>query len=151
MPLEPNARCPICGAAVYFWQNSQGSRVYFDALGAPWPKHPCLDLWACAPDERERASWARQATTGALQPRVTTPAPTEPEIFSGSLIFVLIAVFIVTVSLTSMLGGSPGLSILMGLTSSVTVALLVLADPRRRWDRTTAEATLALKISAGSL
>lgn len=43
MPSEPNATCPICGASVFFWKNSAGSKVWFDALGAPWPKHPCLD------------------------------------------------------------------------------------------------------------
>ena len=40
----PNARCPECGALVFFYQNSAGSRVFFDDLGPPWPKHPCTDL-----------------------------------------------------------------------------------------------------------
>jgi hypothetical protein len=44
MPPEPNATCPICGARVYFWKNQSGSKVWFDALGHPWPRHPCLDL-----------------------------------------------------------------------------------------------------------
>lgn len=38
-----NARCPVCGAAVYFYANESGSRVYFDEIGPPWPKHPCTD------------------------------------------------------------------------------------------------------------
>ncbi|MEH0822748.1 MULTISPECIES: hypothetical protein [unclassified Micromonospora] len=41
--ISPNARCPICGAAVYFYANERGSRVFFDDLGPPWPKHPCTD------------------------------------------------------------------------------------------------------------
>ncbi|MGW0244765.1 hypothetical protein [Micromonospora chalcea] len=41
--ISPNAHCPICGAAVYFYANEQGSRVFFDDLGPPWPKHPCTD------------------------------------------------------------------------------------------------------------
>jgi hypothetical protein len=41
--VNPNARCPICGQAVYFYANSYGSRVYFDELGPPWPKHGCTD------------------------------------------------------------------------------------------------------------
>lgn len=41
--LKPNAHCPVCGAAVYFWSNAEGSRVYFDEMGPPWPKHPCTD------------------------------------------------------------------------------------------------------------
>jgi hypothetical protein len=40
---KPNAQCPVCGAAVYFWSNAEGSRVYFDEMGPPWPKHPCTD------------------------------------------------------------------------------------------------------------
>lgn len=41
--IKPNARCPICGAEVFFYANEFGSRVYFDDLGPPWPKHPCTD------------------------------------------------------------------------------------------------------------
>lgn len=40
---RPNATCPVCGASVYFYSNSHGSKVYFDDLGPPWPKHPCMD------------------------------------------------------------------------------------------------------------
>ncbi|MGA4554915.1 hypothetical protein [Methylorubrum aminovorans] len=39
----PNARCPVCNATVFFYKNDYGSRVYFDRLGPPWPKHPCTD------------------------------------------------------------------------------------------------------------
>jgi hypothetical protein len=39
----PNAKCPICGDAVFFYANEHGSRVFFDHLGPPWPKHPCTD------------------------------------------------------------------------------------------------------------
>lgn len=41
--LRPNAVCPVCGAFVYFYANEFGSRVYFDEIGPPWPKHPCTD------------------------------------------------------------------------------------------------------------
>jgi hypothetical protein len=41
--VNPNAKCPVCFAAVYYYENSQGSRVFFDDLGWPWPKHPCTD------------------------------------------------------------------------------------------------------------
>lgn len=43
---RPNATCPVCGASVYFYSNAAGSKVYFDDLGPPWPKHPCMDLRA---------------------------------------------------------------------------------------------------------
>jgi hypothetical protein len=35
--------CPVCEKPVFFYQNHSGSRVYFDELGPPWPKHPCTD------------------------------------------------------------------------------------------------------------
>jgi hypothetical protein len=41
--VNPNADCPVCGQPVFFYQNHSGSRVYFDELGPPWPKHPCTD------------------------------------------------------------------------------------------------------------
>ena len=41
--VNPNADCPVCGAPVFFYQNASGSRVFFDELGPPWPKHPCTD------------------------------------------------------------------------------------------------------------
>lgn len=41
--VNPNASCPVCGAAVFFYQSAGGGRVFFDELGPPWPKHPCTD------------------------------------------------------------------------------------------------------------
>ena len=38
---NPNARCPVCGESVFFYQSPCGGRVFFDELGPPWPKHPC--------------------------------------------------------------------------------------------------------------
>jgi hypothetical protein len=39
----PNARCPVCQAFVFYYSNDFGSRVFFDQLGPPWPKHGCTD------------------------------------------------------------------------------------------------------------
>lgn len=39
----PNARCSECSAPVFFYRSPHGGSVYFDELGIPWPKHPCLD------------------------------------------------------------------------------------------------------------
>ena len=39
----PNARCPICQESVWFYRNPNGGCAYFDDLGWPWPKHPCMD------------------------------------------------------------------------------------------------------------
>lgn len=41
--VVPNAKCPVCGVPVFYYANQFGSRVYFDDLGPPWPKHPCTD------------------------------------------------------------------------------------------------------------
>ena len=41
--INPNAECPECGEPVFYYQNEFGSRVFFDELGPPWPKHPCTD------------------------------------------------------------------------------------------------------------
>lgn len=32
----------MCGARVWFFRNKRGGCAYFDALGIPWPKHPCM-------------------------------------------------------------------------------------------------------------
>lgn len=41
--VVPNASCPVCSAKVYYYQNKHGSRVLFDELGWPWPKHYCTN------------------------------------------------------------------------------------------------------------
>jgi hypothetical protein len=41
--VNPNARCPVCNERVYYYQNAYGSRVFFNDLGWPWPKHECTD------------------------------------------------------------------------------------------------------------
>ena len=43
--LDPNARCPVCGASVYFYRSPYNGRVFFDDVGWPWPKHPCTDKY----------------------------------------------------------------------------------------------------------
>lgn len=38
----PNAKCPVCGDSVFFFQAHNGGRVFFDPpLGSPWHPHPC--------------------------------------------------------------------------------------------------------------
>jgi hypothetical protein len=62
--VTPNATCPACSAPVYYYENSFGSRVFFDELGWPWPKHGCTDNSAGkgwtpsvkAPETRERGA-----------------------------------------------------------------------------------------------
>lgn len=47
--LNPNAKCPVCGKSVFFYQSEHGGRVFFDDLGWPWQKHPCTDRLAGQP------------------------------------------------------------------------------------------------------
>ena len=37
----PNSKCSVCHASVYYYEHPNGSRVFFDELGPPWPVHPC--------------------------------------------------------------------------------------------------------------
>lgn len=53
---NPNARCPICGASVFFYRSDSGGCVYFDDLGWPWPKHPCMDSATPSPRPRTVAT-----------------------------------------------------------------------------------------------
>jgi hypothetical protein len=41
--INPFAKCPVCRVHVFFFQATNGGRVFFDELGPPWPKHPCTD------------------------------------------------------------------------------------------------------------
>lgn len=41
--VNPNAKCPVCGEDVYYYESPYGGKVYFDSLGPPWPKHSCID------------------------------------------------------------------------------------------------------------
>jgi hypothetical protein len=43
--LDPNARCPVCGASVFFYRSPHNGRVFFDDVGWPWPKHGCTDRY----------------------------------------------------------------------------------------------------------
>lgn len=49
----PNSTCPICGERVFYYENSHGSKVWFDDLGPPWPIHGCFqDGYAQLPSKR---------------------------------------------------------------------------------------------------
>jgi hypothetical protein len=52
--------CPKCRAPVFFVRHNGGS-VWFDALGQPWPKHPCM---ATAPDMQ----WVNSGIPGGIEP-----------------------------------------------------------------------------------
>lgn len=54
--VDPNAKCPVCGIAVYFYKSPYGGRVFFDELGPPWPKHACTSSAPAISHDR----WVRQ-------------------------------------------------------------------------------------------
>jgi len=35
--------CGICGGDCFYYENEYGSKVFFDELGPPWPKHDCIE------------------------------------------------------------------------------------------------------------
>lgn len=41
--LKPNARCPECGHAVFFFQTPDGDALFLDEVGPPWPIHTCTN------------------------------------------------------------------------------------------------------------
>lgn len=44
-------RCGVCGGDCFYYQNEHGSKVFFDELGPPWPKH---DHAACIRRQEKR-------------------------------------------------------------------------------------------------
>lgn len=67
--LNPNATCPVCGAAVFFYQSPYGGRVFFDELGPPWPKHPCTDSGASGSGPAVPSNRAVPAAISRTSPR----------------------------------------------------------------------------------
>lgn len=62
-PLDkPNSRCPVCRQPVWFFRNERGGCAYFDAVGKPWPLHPCMEAWKTAED-----SWAVHEAIAAYE------------------------------------------------------------------------------------
>ena len=57
--LDPNARCPECGASVFFYRSPHNGRVFFDDVGWPWPKHPCTDRYKGGDEQITRSAKSR--------------------------------------------------------------------------------------------
>ena len=68
--VNPNARCPVCGADVYFYQSPYGGRVFFDELGPPWFKHPCTS-------SDDSIGWAKLRETGVEHWLINPEQPDE--------------------------------------------------------------------------
>lgn len=50
--------CPCCSKSVYFYKNDNGSRVFFNSVGWPWPKHLCKGMSEFV--KQEKRSLAKQ-------------------------------------------------------------------------------------------
>jgi len=53
--------CWFCGQTIFFYSNQFGSKVFFDRLGKPWPKHSC-EFWDSRIEsgEDEPRRWVRR-------------------------------------------------------------------------------------------
>lgn len=84
----PNAKCPLCNKPVWFIRNENGGCAYFDQIGWPWPKHPCMATsptfdhefaarlaleYEEARRRGDKASWVRRATGTAAYRSPTPP------------------------------------------------------------------------------
>lgn len=79
-------KCPTCKIPVFFFMCNCGSRVFFDALGPPWPLHDCNTSWTKG---LTRTVSASGAISVQLSPGVTVirPASTfavDPKALGGS-------------------------------------------------------------------
>jgi hypothetical protein len=61
--ITPNARCPVCGQAVWFYRSPYNGRVYFDEIGPDWPKHPCTDNQDCGRGKKPLSGAQRRKNT----------------------------------------------------------------------------------------
>ncbi|HTN00570.1 MAG TPA: hypothetical protein VL132_01770 [Planctomycetaceae bacterium] len=100
---------------MFYYQNEHGSRVFFDELGPPWPKHPCTDAptrsftsqsfrplrlspkWRTQSEIREIADWlAKQTSNFPGEPAKTRQRPAWPlvkivkRVKSGSRVFLVL-------------------------------------------------------------
>ena len=66
---EPNGKCPVCKAPVYYYESPFGGRVFFDELGPPWTKHACTDSGPSP--QRRRSGSSRVGNPGERDPRDT--------------------------------------------------------------------------------
>ena len=74
--VNPNAKCPVCGRSVFFYQSPEGGRVFFDESGPPWPKHPCTD------NSPPGSSRSIIKATGYKAPSTSGPSFAKPPVHS---------------------------------------------------------------------
>lgn len=136
MPTEPNAKCPVCGAPVYFWKSRTGSKVWFDALGQPWPKHPCLDLPSGLTSEhRADVIRVRSEAEGPLPPERQV-VMADGELPGCGCIFVPLALFLLACVINwwrLVFNSNAGDGGLWGTLLATFIVLIILAVGGRIW------------------
>ena len=70
-------KCPGCCKHVFFFHCNCGSKVFFDALGHPWPIHDCETSWA---RNLIRTRGRAGAITVEITPGITVHRPPEGSI-----------------------------------------------------------------------
>ena len=78
-------KCPECSEPVFFFHCGCGCKVFFDALGAPWPEHDCETSWTRG---LARTRDATGATTVALRPGITVRRDRERIVGDGGIALV---------------------------------------------------------------
>ncbi len=63
-------RCQFCNQPVFYYENELGSKVFFDDLGPPWPKHNC--------PERQAQFASRKASLKASRSKVKSGRQFKP-------------------------------------------------------------------------
>lgn len=96
----PNVRCWDCGKPVFFHRSPNGGSVLFDALGLPWPIHPCFEERVRQHQDRQHTdsetnggSWFGKSPNGGTDgsassagrggPDSPAPAPNKPTSIGG--------------------------------------------------------------------
>lgn len=70
--VAPNASCPVCSLEVYCYANTFGARVYFDVIGPPWTRHPCIP-----PSHTAQSAWEASRDGELIMPDARTATSRE--------------------------------------------------------------------------
>ena len=67
-------KCPGCGKDVYYYENDNGSQVFFNALGDPWPKHDCRRNAKQSSAKANRTRKKKSSSSGVKQSKSDSAA-----------------------------------------------------------------------------
>ena len=64
-------RCRFCRNEVFYYENEEGSKVFFDDLGPPWPVHQCDEYLEA--NHRKRQNRISKAPGTKTKPKIKLP------------------------------------------------------------------------------